>query len=98
MRRHVCAKNNATSDSEIHLGPDFFHKWPLTASCDPRYFRPAELETLLGDAGKARKQLGWTPRTQFTELVAEVVREDLKSAERDELVTHHGYTAYQRNE
>jgi GDPmannose 4,6-dehydratase len=58
---------------------------------DPRYFRPAEVETLLGDASKAREKLGWTPRTSFNELVAEMVREDLRAAERDELVKRHGY-------
>lgn len=60
---------------------------------DPRYFRPAEVETLLGDASKARQKLGWTPSTTFDELVAEMVREDLRSAERDELVKRHGYKA-----
>ena len=58
---------------------------------DPRYFRPTEVETLLGDPGKARDKLGWTPRISFDELVAEMVREDLKAAERDELVKKHGY-------
>jgi GDPmannose 4,6-dehydratase len=58
---------------------------------DPRYFRPTEVETLLGDASKARVKLGWTPKTSFEELVAEMVSEDLKSAERDELVRTHGY-------
>ena len=58
---------------------------------DPRYFRPTEVETLLGDPGKAREKLGWSPKTTFAELVAEMVREDLKSAERDELVKRHGY-------
>jgi GDPmannose 4,6-dehydratase len=58
---------------------------------DPRYFRPTEVETLLGDPSKARDKLGWTPRTSFKELVAEMVREDLKVAERDELVKKHGY-------
>ncbi len=53
---------------------------------DPRYFRPTEVETLLGDPTKAREKLGWTPKVNFRELVAEMVREDLKSAERDELV------------
>jgi len=53
---------------------------------DTRYFRPTEVETLLGDATKAREKLGWTPKINFKELVAEMVREDLKSAERDELV------------
>ena len=59
---------------------------------DPRYFRPTEVETLLGDPAKAREKLGWTPETTFEELVAEMVREDLRSAERDALVKHHGYT------
>jgi len=58
---------------------------------DPRYFRPTEVETLLGDPSKAKQKLGWTPRIRFDELVAEMVREDLKAAERDELVKKHGY-------
>jgi GDPmannose 4,6-dehydratase len=58
---------------------------------DPLYFRPTEVETLLGDPTKAKEKLGWTPRITFDELVAEMVREDLKSAERDELIKHHGY-------
>ena len=65
---------------------------------DPRYFRPTEVESLLGDASKARKQLGWSPRTPFKQLVAEMVREDLKAAERDELVKKHGYSAYDYHE
>jgi GDPmannose 4,6-dehydratase len=62
-------------------------------SVDQRYFRPTEVETLLGDATKAREKLGWTPRISFDELVAEMIREDLKSAERDELVKRHGFQA-----
>jgi GDPmannose 4,6-dehydratase len=65
---------------------------------DPRYFRPTEVDTLLGDAGKARSKLGWNPRTSFKQLVAEMVREDLKAAERDELVKKHGYSAYDYHE
>ncbi len=65
---------------------------------DPRYFRPTEVETLLGDPSKAKQKLGWTPRTSFQELVAEMVREDLKGAERDELVKRHGYAAYDYHE
>ena len=60
-------------------------------SVDPRYFRPAEVETLLGDASKARSKLGWEPKVTFAELVKEMVREDLLAAERDELVRRHGY-------
>ncbi|RFC39532.1 MAG: GDPmannose 4,6-dehydratase [Candidatus Nitrotoga sp. CP45] len=58
---------------------------------DPRYFRPTEVETLLGDASKAKKKLGWTPKISFKELVSEMMREDLKAAERDELIKKHGY-------
>jgi GDPmannose 4,6-dehydratase len=60
-------------------------------SVDPRYFRPTEVETLLGDPTKAKEKLGWQPRVSFDELVKEMVREDLKAAERDELVKRHGY-------
>jgi GDPmannose 4,6-dehydratase len=65
---------------------------------DPRYFRPTEVETLLGDPTKAREKLGWTTKTTFDELVCEMVREDLKSAERDELVKKHGYAAFDYHE
>jgi GDPmannose 4,6-dehydratase len=65
---------------------------------DPRYFRPTEVETLLGDPTKAREKLGWVPKTTFQELVSEMVREDLKSAERDELVKKHGYAAFDYHE
>ena len=61
---------------------------------DPRYFRPTEVETLLGDPGKAQRELGWVPRTTFDELVREMVESDLKAAERDALVRRHGFDAY----
>jgi GDPmannose 4,6-dehydratase len=70
---------------------------PIVA-VDPRYFRPTEVETLLGDPTKAKSKLGWTPRISFAELVAEMVREDLKSAERDELIKKHGYKAMDYHE
>lgn len=65
---------------------------------DPRYFRPTEVATLLGDPTKARKKLGWLPKISFKELVSEMVREDIKSAERDELVKKHGYVAFDYHE
>jgi GDPmannose 4,6-dehydratase len=65
---------------------------------DPRYFRPTEVETLLGDPGKAKKKLGWAPKITFKELVAEMVREDFRSAERDALVKKHGYKAMDYHE
>ena len=65
---------------------------------DPRYFRPAEDETLLGDPTKAREKLGWQSRTTFEELVAEMVREDYKAAQRDQLVVREGFKAYEYHE
>jgi GDPmannose 4,6-dehydratase len=65
---------------------------------DPRYFRPAEVETLLGDATKARTLLGWKPRVSFNDLVCEMVREDLRASERDELIKKHGYRTFDRHE
>ncbi len=58
---------------------------------DPRYFRPAEVDTLLGDASKARNKLGWSPKIGFEQLVTEMVRFDLDAAQRDELMRRHGY-------
>ena len=63
----------------------------LIVAIDSRYYRPTEVETLLGDASKAKSKLGWVPRTSFAQLVAEMVSEDLKSAERDELIKKNGY-------
>jgi GDPmannose 4,6-dehydratase len=65
---------------------------------DARYFRPTEVDTLLGDATKARTKLGWAPKIKFRELVQEMVRSDYKAAERDALVKRHGYDAYDRHE
>ena len=65
---------------------------------DPRYFRLSEVQQLLGDASKARARLGWSPKITFQALVEEMMREDLKSAERDELVKQHGYSAYNFHE
>jgi GDPmannose 4,6-dehydratase len=65
---------------------------------DSRYFRPTEVETLLGDPSKAKQKLGWSPKITFHELVAEMVREDYKSAQRDELIKKHGYQAMDYHE
>ena len=66
----------------------------LIVSVDPRYFRPTEVETLLGDATKAREQLGWTPRITFEEMVREMMQTDLALAQRDDLVEREGYKAF----
>lgn len=65
---------------------------------DPRYFRPTEVETLLGDPTKARERLGWQPRITLEEMVAEMVRSDLRDAERDALCKSQGYTVFDLNE
>jgi GDPmannose 4,6-dehydratase len=65
---------------------------------DPRYFRPAEVETLLGDASKARRKLGWQPTVRFGQLVAEMMQEDMKAAQRDELCRREGYRIFDFHE
>jgi GDPmannose 4,6-dehydratase len=65
---------------------------------DQRYFRPSEVHSLLGDPSKARERLGWTPRVTFKELVSEMARADLKSAQREDLMKEQGFAAYDRHE
>jgi GDPmannose 4,6-dehydratase len=65
---------------------------------DPRYFRPTEVDTLLGDATKAREKLGWTAEVTFPELVAEMVDSDMDLAKRDALVAKEGYKVYSHHE
>jgi GDPmannose 4,6-dehydratase len=69
-------------------------KGNVIVAVDPRYFRPTEVETLLGDPGKAKRELGWIPRTSFQQLVNEMVECDLKAAQRDALAIKHGFEAY----
>jgi GDPmannose 4,6-dehydratase len=76
----------------------FDSKGKCIVAVDPRYFRPTEVETLLGDATKAKEKLGWVPKISFAELVAEMMREDLKAAERDELIKSHGFSTYNHHE
>ena len=61
---------------------------------DPRYFRPTEVESLLGDASKAKKALGWVPKTSFDDLVYEMAQEDLKMAQRDDMLKQAGFKAF----
>ena len=73
-------------------------KGDCIVAVDQRYFRPTEVETLLGDPSNAKNKLGWVPKVTFKELVAEMVREDLKAAERDELVKRHGFSTFNHHE
>jgi len=61
---------------------------------DPSYFRPTEVDNLLGDASKARKKLGWEPRISFEQLISEMVTEDMKQAQKDDLCRQEGYKTY----
>ena len=70
----------------------------IIVKVDPRYFRPTEVETLLGDPGKAKKQLGWSHKTSFDELVEQMVAEDLQIAKRDALVREKGFKTFDYNE
>jgi GDPmannose 4,6-dehydratase len=70
----------------------------VIVAVDPRYYRPTEVETLLGDASKAKRELGWHPQTTFGELVREMAEQDLKVAERDALVKKHGYSVFNYHE
>jgi GDPmannose 4,6-dehydratase len=65
---------------------------------DPRYFRPTEVETLLGDPSKAKQKLGWTAEISFDKLVEEMVESDLEDAKRDALIAREGYKVYKHHE
>ncbi len=65
---------------------------------DPRYFRPTEVDTLLGDPSKARRKLGWQAQIAFQDLVEEMVREDVENARRDALVAKNGFKTFQYRE
>ena len=70
----------------------------VIVAVDPRYYRPTEVDSLLGDPEKARRQLGWQPKTGFLQLVKEMTEEDLKSAQKDALSKQHGYAVLNYHE
>jgi len=70
----------------------------VIVAVDPKYFRPTEVETLLGDPSKAKKKLGWTPEISFKELVSEMVEQDLMEAKKDHLCKTHGFEIFDYNE
>ncbi|MDA3790214.1 MAG: GDP-mannose 4,6-dehydratase [Desulfobacula sp.] len=65
---------------------------------DPTYFRPTEVETLLGDPTKAKQKLGWTPEITFEQMVKEMIKSDLKDAQKDHLCQTHGFNTFEYNE
>ena len=70
----------------------------VIVAVDPRYFRPTEVQDLLGDAAKARQKLGWKPRTTFQELVADMVKADLMEAHKDYLCLQEGFPTFNHTE
>ncbi|MBW2043228.1 MAG: GDP-mannose 4,6-dehydratase [Deltaproteobacteria bacterium] len=70
----------------------------IVIEIDPKYYRPTEVENLLGDAGKAKEKLGWQPRISFDELVSEMVREDIREAQRDRVCQMEGFRIFERND
>jgi GDPmannose 4,6-dehydratase len=94
---HLGMKIDWTGDGVDEVGIDAASGRKLVR-VDPRYFRPTEVETLLGDPSKARDKLGWTAQTDFGELVAEMVASDLETAKRDAMVAKEGYKVYRHHE
>ena len=87
------AKLNGSTQTASTLKPG-----DAIVAVDPRYYRPTEVETLLGDPTNAQRKLGWTPQTTFEEMVTEMVTEDLKIAARDEVCRREGFTVYSYHE
>ena len=81
----------SSGDSSLQTGQ-------IVVRVDPRYFRPTEVETLLGDPSKAEDKLGWVPKISFDEMVAEMVREDLSIAQRDDLCRREGFKTFNYHE
>jgi GDPmannose 4,6-dehydratase len=82
---------------EKEIGKDF-ESGRTMVQIDPRYFRPTEVDILMGDPTKARKKLGWKPTVSFDELISMMVQEDLKEAERDQLCSDAGFQTYNQFE
>jgi GDPmannose 4,6-dehydratase len=94
-----------TAESEVGIVSDMsnkeingFKNGDIIIRVDPRYYRPTEVETLLGDPTKAREKLGWVPKTSFDELVAEMVSEDLQLAQRDAMIKKSGFKTFSYHE
>lgn len=91
----VGARSKESTPSDLTSPPS---PGDVIVRVDPRYFRPTEVETLLGDPTKAKDKLGWTPKTSFEDLVAEMVRGDFEEAQKDELCRRHGFNTFNYHE
>ena len=83
--------NKAVSDHQVTVGQ-------VIVKVDPRYFRPTEVESLLGNPTKAKEKLGWTPKTSFKQMVTEMIQTDLEEAKRDSLCQDQGFQTYNYHE
>lgn len=83
---HVESSADNAFDASVHVKPG-----DIVVRVDPRYFRPTEVETLLGDATMAKEKLGWVPKISFNELVSEMILHDMQEARRDELCQNEGF-------
>ncbi|MBU1417931.1 MAG: GDP-mannose 4,6-dehydratase [Proteobacteria bacterium] len=83
---HVESSADNAFDASAHVKPG-----DIVVRVDPRYFRPTEVETLLGDATMAKEKLGWVPKISFNELVSEMIQHDMQEARRDELCQNEGF-------
>ena len=83
---------------QFKIGDSTLKVGDVVVKVDPRYFRPTEVETLLGDPTKAKEKLGWVPQTSFESLVSEMVLSDLEEAKRDELCRRHGFSTFDYHE
>ena len=90
---HVVAVRETSGELRARCKPG-----DVIVRVDPRYFRPTEVETLLGDASKAREQLGWTPTTSFADLVQEMVEADFTQARRESLLQQAGFSSFKPHE
>jgi len=93
IKPELLSAKNENHHNTTHLTPN-----TLIVSVDERYFRPTEVETLLGDPTKAKEKLGWEPKITLEEMVHEMMENDLNLAKRDELIKQHGYKAFDYNE
>jgi GDPmannose 4,6-dehydratase len=89
---------DAHGEDSVDTGMGHVQKGDVIVRVDPRYYRPTEVQTLLGDPTKAREKLGWTPKATFEELVQEMVLSDLEAAKRDELCRQHGFYTFDYHE
>jgi GDPmannose 4,6-dehydratase len=90
---HEVAVVNTADEKRVRVQPG-----QVIVRVDPRYYRPTEVETLLGDPGKAKARLGWAPKVGFAELVREMVSVDYQAASRDQLVRQAGFQTYDHHE